>query len=100
MWACYVDKDMEKDLRKRNLERKKTTDWVAHTKSLEPIRKEMKNQNFHDPETGHLRMIIGYNARTDELAISDSCGEWAAERWITVEEAMAITQNDLAIIKW
>ena len=43
-------------------------------------------------------MIIGYNEATGELCVSDSWGPQYAERWITMEEANAITQNDLTVI--
>ena len=47
-----------------------------------------------------MRMIIGYNTQTDELAISDSWGPGYAERWITVKEAQDISANELAYVQW
>jgi hypothetical protein len=45
-------------------------------------------------------MIIGYNKKTNELAITDSWGPNYAERWITVEEAQAISQGILSQVSW
>jgi hypothetical protein len=44
-------------------------------------------------------MIIGYNSKTDEIAISDSWGPQFAERWITTDEANAISQNEFTVIE-
>jgi hypothetical protein len=43
-----------------------------------------------DPDYGHVCLIIGYNERTREIAISDSWGRAAKERWMTEEEAKQI----------
>lgn len=99
MWACFVVEPLELSLIKRMHERRKVTDWEAWTKSLEPYRAAAKKIQ-PDIRSGHLRMIIGYNAETKEIAISDSWGERAAERWMTVEEAAATSQGVLSIIRW
>jgi hypothetical protein len=43
-----------------------------------------------DPEWSHICLIIGYNEKTREIAISDSWGRAAKERWMTEEEAKQI----------
>jgi hypothetical protein len=43
-----------------------------------------------DKRYGHICLIIGYNEKTREIAISDSWGESATERWMTEEEARQI----------
>jgi hypothetical protein len=40
-----------------------------------------------------MRLVIGYNSQTRELAISDSWGSSFAERWITEEEAEPVNQG-------
>jgi hypothetical protein len=45
-------------------------------------------------------LIIGYNKATGEIAISDSWGPRFAERWITVEEATAVSQGFLQVISF
>ena len=45
-----------------------------------------------DPEYGHICLIIGYNEKTREIAISDSWGRAAKERWMTEDEAKQIKQ--------
>jgi len=51
-----------------------------------------------DKESGHVCMITGYNAATDELCISDSWGPGFEERWITPEEAQAVSQHNFYVI--
>jgi hypothetical protein len=53
-----------------------------------------------DPEWGHICLIIGYNQKTREIAISDSWGPETTERWMTEEEAKQIKQpGALSIIE-
>jgi len=99
MWGCYCPRDLEKKFTLRSLARKKVTDWADYTAKLQADREAAPAYRTLDSE-GHMRMIIGYNAQTDEIAISDSWGEAAAERWITPEEARVITQENLYVIRW
>lgn len=38
----------------------------------------------------HMCLIIGYNAKTREICVSDSWGEFARERWVRFEDALAV----------
>lgn len=53
-----------------------------------------------DRSNGHMRLIIGYNAATEELAISDSWGLAFAERWMYVGTAVKISQGRLGYLSW
>jgi hypothetical protein len=44
-------------------------------------------------------MIIGYNARTNEIAISDSWSKAFAIRWMTLPEAKAINAGQSYVIE-
>ena len=48
---------------------------------------------IQDPDRSHVCLIIGYNEATREIAISDSWGPAATERWMTEEEARQIRQG-------
>ena len=100
MWACYVSDQIEDNINKRGEVRSKVTDWEGYIKELKTVKKEFRDASYRNRKRGHVRMIIGYNAKTGEIAISDSWGNWAAERWITVEEATSTSQDYLCIIKW
>jgi hypothetical protein len=99
MWSVLVDLKFERDLMYRAEDRKKVTDWndwVAKLKEQRKAAKDLKPSR----ENGHMRMIIGYNAKTEEIAISDSWGPEFQERWLTVEEAEAIASGPIQLISW
>lgn len=99
MWGVLVDLKFERDLVFRAEDRKKVTDWNEWTEKLKPFRKAAKS--LKPPrENGHMRMIIGYNPQTEEIAISDSWGPEFQERWLTVEEAEAIASGPIQLISW
>jgi hypothetical protein len=99
MWSIDVDPRLNAELTLRSLARTEVTDWFAYNASLEPFRKAANNIT-RNPNNGHMCMIIGYNSTTRELAISDSWGPEFAERWITVEEAQAISQGKFYLVTW
>jgi len=95
-WALFVDEDIDRDLTLRMKERP-GADPVEWAKILEPKKKAARNLR-KNPRNGHVCLLIGCNRKTGELATSDSWGPEFAERWITVEEARALSQGDLGAI--
>lgn len=95
-WALFVDQEIDRDLTRRGKERTAAdpADWA---KTLEQKRKAARNIR-KNPQNGHVCLLIGCNRKTGELATSDSWGPEFAERWITVEEARALSQGDLGAI--
>jgi len=49
---------------------------------------------------GHICLIVGYNKKTDEIAISDSWGARYTERWVPVEDMVDATNGEMNVIKW
>lgn len=99
LWRMRVDPQTNNVVSKRSAARRQVSDWEEYKESLQPVRREARKIKA-DPENGHVCMIIGYNADTQELAISDSWGPAFAERWITVEEAEAIDQREFMVVNW
>jgi len=77
------------------------------------IKKKLAGQTEDTSSGGHICLIIGYNAKTDEVAISDSWGSRFSERWVmidAIQESSVVKQNiggDIytqkfpwSIIKW
>ena len=91
-----MDEDIDRDLTLRMKERP-GADPVEWAKILEPKKKAARNLR-ENPRNGHVCLLIGGNRRTGELATSDSWGPEFDERWITVEEARALSQGDLGAI--
>lgn len=67
--------------------------------SLKAARKSAKQLTL-PPDRRHACMIIGYNPKTDEIATSDSWGLRHAEKWYTLEEVQAVSQNEMFVIAW
>lgn len=95
-WALFVDEDIDRDLTLRMKDRP-GADPTAWAKFLESKKKAARNLR-KNPRNGHVCLLIGCNRRTGELATSDSWGPEFAERWITIEEARALSQGDLGAI--
>ena len=98
MWTMFSLDELNDELSARTRTRNAVSDFKEWKKELEPIRKGARKYQGRQ-EGPHMCMIIGYNPETEELAVSDSWGPQFAERWITVEEANAISQGQFVIIE-
>ena len=98
MWSMYSLDELNRELTTRSQQRQGMADAKAWSKQLDPARKAARQLQGRR-EGAHMCMIIGYNPETEELAISDSWGPEYAERWITLEEANAISQGKWVIIE-
>ena len=99
MWSMYVDPKLNKDLTRRAAARRQSQDMNQWEETLQPLRKAARKLSVNR-DRGHVCMIIGYNHDTYEIAISDSWGPAFQERWLTIEEASAISQDELLVIRW
>jgi hypothetical protein len=99
MWAMFSTPDFNRAVDGRVVARREMTDPRAWSASLQAARAAGK-QLAKDPESAHLCMITGYNETTGELAISDSYGPGFEERWMTVEEAAAVSQGLFYVIEF
>jgi hypothetical protein len=103
MWTCWVKKEIEIQTNKNTEARRNLTDWSSYRASLAAQDKALGDSfQAMDPgrDNGHMRLIIGYNAATNEIAISDSWGEAAAERWLYAPTAQRISQGELDYLSW
>jgi hypothetical protein len=101
MWACSIHIPFERAILERKSERAQVTDWNAWAAKLQAqdvveIPAEIVGTLSAG---GHQRMIIGYNARTNEIAISDSWSKAFAIRWMTLPEAKAINAGQSYVIE-
>jgi len=102
IWTMLVDRAHDDEITARSARRKSMTspeEWLkTELADIRKITRELaKNANSNN---GHVRMIIGYNHTTKEIAISDSWSERYAERWISLEEADAISQKEWMSIQF
>lgn len=98
MWGMFSTDEFNAAADERMRRRKDMGAPASWSAGLEGVRKDAKKWR-KDPEAGHICMIIGYNEQTGELAVSDSWGPQFAERWITAEEAKAVSQDHFYVIR-
>lgn len=71
-------------------------EWKAELRRF-PLQKSLRA----DPHRAHVRLIIGFNEATQEIAYSDSWGVEHAECWLPLSVARQITLMDgLSAITW
>jgi hypothetical protein len=100
MWTCSIHIPLERAISYRMKDRSKVTDWNAWGAQLAAQDNlEIAKEITGTPSAGdHQRMIIGYNANTNEIAISDSWSKAFAIRWMTLPEANAINNGQSYVI--
>ena len=74
--------------------------WKQSLKTARKAAKQLKPPPGKIWGNAHICMIIGYNPQTDEIATSDSWGLRHAEKWYTLDEVQAVSQNEMFIIAW
>lgn len=94
IWAVYSTKEFNETSTARTKERKES--WESHKNAVAAAAADPKLSP--DPSRGHVVIIMGYNAETNEIAFSDSWGERYLERWITLPEAEQVSQKRLYVI--
>lgn len=92
LFTHYSTEEFNKRVNERMAHRVAVSNWEEWKNHFLPsLKKTIPLQP--DPIYGHICLIIGYNERTGEIAISDSWGPAATERWMTEEEARQIKQR-------
>jgi len=97
LWSIHVAPALDESLTQRAIQRAATPTAEAWKPILKKWTK-LAGRPVIQRQLGHICLIVGYNAETDELAISDSWGPAFRERWITIDEASVISADDLRII--
>ncbi|MBO4528451.1 MAG: C39 family peptidase [Victivallales bacterium] len=65
---------------------------------LKTLKKQKKIKNVH--EGPHICLVIGYNATTNEIAVSNSWGQSAAALWwVRMEDAEVVARGKLVYLK-
>jgi hypothetical protein len=99
MWSMFSTDEFNNIANSRTKERASVVDWEEwNSETLAPARRNARNMK-KPRDSGHVCMIIGYNAKTGEIAVSDSWGPGYAERWVLVEEAEAVSQGETMFIQ-
>ncbi|MCK4564042.1 MAG: hypothetical protein KAU94_05160, partial [Verrucomicrobia bacterium] len=64
------------------------------------IKQKLAGQAEDTGSGGHICLIIGYNEKTQEIAISDSWGSRFTERWVPVSDMEKASNGEMNIIRW
>ena len=99
LWAIDTSKTIDDLTSVRAKERLRVTDWSAWKDSLRPARRDARRL-ARAADGGHVCLVTGFNKETGEIAFSDSWGPEYAERWLTQEEAAAISQGTMVAVSW
>lgn len=100
MWAMFVDRNLEREHSTLAEMRLLQKDWQVWKNEILKKRRAAAKDLEQNPDSGHVRLITGYNPVTEEVACSDSWGPNFEERWMTYEEANALSMGDLRVIRW
>ena len=99
LFTHYSTEEFNRRVNERMAHRVAVTDWEKWRAAFLPSLKKTAPLK-PDPTCGHICLIIGYNEKTHEIAISDSWGPQATERWMLEEEARQIqAQGALSVIE-
>jgi len=99
MWAMFSTAEFNNAANSRKKSRAQMSDPADWKSQLAEARKAARKFRI-DRASGHVCMIIGYNKQTGEIAVSDSWGPEFAERWVTHEEASAVSQGSFQVINF
>ena len=82
---------------RRTIERRNVKDWSTYASKIAG-EAESNLPNLQAKGNYHICMIIGYNAATNEVAVSDSWGKRYTIRWVHVDEAEAVSNKSGYVI--
>ncbi len=97
VWAMFSTPEFNNAADSRKKARAGMSDPAAWKQEIAAARRDARRFRI-DRASGHVCMIIGYNKQTGEIAVSDSWGPEYAERWVTPEEAKAVSQGSFQVI--
>jgi hypothetical protein len=86
MWTMFSLNEYNELANENTKARKEVEDWEEWLQkvSVQSVEYEKRDRT---PGNHHICMIIGYNAKTNELAVSDSWGARYELRWVPLELA-------------
>lgn len=99
IWGMFSTEEFNAAANSRQAARAGAPDPSTWKKELAEVRKSARKFRV-DKSKGHVCLIIGYNKLTGEVALSDSWGPSFAERWVTCEEAKAVSQDAFYVIQF
>ena len=98
LWRMYVTESMETVARGRVGDRPASGSMQKWRARLRAEARETRRIRA-DTEGGHIRLIVGYNDSTEEVAYSDSWDVGRPVLWLTIDEANRVHAGDIGYCK-
>jgi hypothetical protein len=99
LWGATVTSVFERNANENTAHRNgKEIDADKKEALIRSMKDELKLQRKNQISKGHLRLIIGYNEKSQEIAFSDSWGPKYSARWISLDLAITCT-GQMTILK-
>jgi hypothetical protein len=93
LWQMRSLDQYNKIANRRTKERREVTDFVTWAETIKAESKDVVSSLKSIKENHHICMIIGYNEKTNEVAVSDSWGIRYELRWVHIDIARAVTSR-------
>lgn len=96
IWTMFSSREYNSFVNKRTTERLSVNDWKVWKD-----RSKNEARDIHllkDFMSAHACMIIGYNNKTEEIAVSDSWGPSYAVRWVPIDQIEQVSQGSIYLI--
>lgn len=98
IWTMFSSKQYNNFVNERTNARAEASDWAAWA---DRSKSEARSMSLvKDINSAHACMIIGYNKKTNEIAVSDSWGPSFAIRWVPAAQAEQVSQGTLHLIQF
>jgi hypothetical protein len=98
MWSCWYTQDIDEFAMfpRDHLRNAKT--WDIYQQQLKLDIAKLQYITVENKDNGHMRLIIGYNSKTNEVAVSDS---WNLGKffWMSIAEAQAEDMLDTTVLE-
>ena len=78
-------------INQKTAQRRKVTDFRTWASSIKKEAQQLSSKFKSQEVNHHICMIIGYNEKTQELAVSDSWGLGYELRWVHIDIAQSVT---------
>lgn len=100
LWRMRSLEDYNKIATLTTRQRARVKDFQAWATKLQENANEVAPSLQRINENHHICMIIGYNEKTNELAVSDSWGARYALRWVHVDIASAVSSGGSFVLSF
>lgn len=92
MWTMFSSRAYNELADKITRKRQEATDYKNWKKNLREILRDSPDLR-KDYNSAHICLIVGYNDRTNEIAVSDSWGPRFELRWVDADQANNVSQG-------